>query len=48
MARMSRADYITIKLTASLRFVILVGYKQDQKSDIEYLRKNDPPVGWDK
>ena len=30
------------------RFVILVGHKQDQKSDIEYLRKNDPPEGWDK
>jgi hypothetical protein len=30
------------------RFVILVGHKQDQKSDIEYLSKNDPPEGWDK
>jgi len=30
------------------RFVVLVGHKQDQKSDIEYLRKNDPPQEWDK
>ena len=30
------------------RFVVLVGHKLDQKSDIEYLRKNDPPKEWDK
>ena len=30
------------------RFVVLVGHKLDQKSDIEYLRKNDPPQEWDK